>query len=162
MDIDGKSRGKHGSVDHVSYASSIDTIPFVIMRRVFLFLDIDSLLALENTSHNLADYVSLFWEEFCLKRGYGTEATVLCVAWEVNPASFYSYEKASQLCNDPVRKWRLLATRKYLVDNFKCVICEEFLRDMCGLNGFKFAHDVLLCHPSCIENFSIYLKNDVV
>lgn len=140
----------------------LESLPDVVLKMILGFLDIKSLIALERVNHALSESICKYWKEYCLNRGLTKDPTPICVGWNVNPCSKFSYDKALQLCNDPIKKWRVLAIRNYLKTSFKCVICEEFLRDVCGVNGVYLQHDILLCHPRCMDIFLLNVRNNVV
>ena len=140
----------------------LESLPDVVLKIVLRFLDIKSLIALERVNHTLSDNVCKYWKVYCLKRCLTKDPTPICVGWNVNPLSKFSYDRAIQVCRDPIKKWRVLAIRNHLKINFKCVICEEFLRDMCGVNGVYLEHDILLCHPRCMNIFLVNVRNNVV
>ena len=140
----------------------LESLPDVVLKIVLGFLDIKSLIALERVNHTLSYIVCKYWKEYCLKRGLTKDPTPICVGWNVNPLSKFSYDKAIQVCSDPIKKWRVLGIRNHLKTSFKCVICEEFLQDMCGVNGVYLEHDILLCHPRCMDIFLVHVRNNVV
>ncbi len=141
---------------------SFQNLPTVVLNKVMDYLDVDSLVSLEKTNHAVLNIVSSYWQKYCKKMGLSKDPTPLCVAWKVNPLSLYSYENAVRLCEDPTRKWRLMAIRDDLRKNYKCLNCKEWLRDICGVNGIYFEHDILLCTPECYNFFTLYVRNDVV
>ena len=140
----------------------LESIPDIVLKIVLGVLDFESLIALERVNHVLSESICKFWKEYCVKRGLTRDPTPICVGWNVNPSSKFSYDKAVEVCNDPIKKWRVLAVRNHLKISFKCVICEEFLRDMCGVNGVYLEHDILLCHPRCMDIFLVNVRSNVV
>ena len=141
---------------------SLETLPVVVVIKLLDYLDIKSLVSLENTSHVLANIVSNNWKKYCHRMHLTSNPTPLCTAWKVNKLSVYAYDKANSLCDHPVNKWKELALRCYWRSSYKCIICNSFIRDICGVNGVYFEHDILLCYPQCYGMFTLNVRADVV
>ena len=146
----------------LSCVFSLDNLPRHIITKIFSFLDISDLISLESMSRRTLEHVTHFWKTYCQRYKLAGDPTPLCVGWELNQMSLYSYDSAVALCKHPVKKWRLLAVRCFLRDCYRCVICCQHLKDRNSVDGFYFKHDVLLCYPQCYEIFTLNFQLDMV
>eukprot|EP00794_Sanderia_malayensis_P011977 gene11977-13214_t len=124
---------------------SFEYLPAVVINKILESLDIETLLSLEKTCHKLLDIVKKYWQVYCKRNKVLEDPSPLCVAWNVNPKSIFSFDNAVQYCENPESRWKVMSIRFALTKDRKCIICKTDLRDMCGLNGLYFEHDLLLC-----------------
>ena len=141
---------------------SLDTLPKDILIKVAFHLGIRDLMCLENTNKTLREFVLQYWKIFCERSCIVSDPTPLCVGWPLNALSLYSFDNAAMFCQDPIRKWRVAATRSLLVGTFCCVICGQHLKDRMSVDGIYFNHDVLLCFPDCYHIFTVNINGPVV
>ena len=146
----------------VSKNLSLDLLPKDVLVKIASSLNIRDLMSLEKTCKPLKDFVQHYWRTFCERTSISNDPTPLCVGWQLNPYSLYSYDNAVMCCQDPVKKWRLSAMRSLLVGRFCCVICGQHLKDRMSVDGIYFNHDVLLCFPDCYHIFTVNINSPVV
>ncbi len=142
--------------------NKLDSLPRHILNKILSFLGISDLIAVEQVNRRLWSNVSLFWKSYCYRFELKGDPTPLCVGWGLNDISLFSYDRAVALCEHPVKKWRLLAVRCFLRNCYRCIICRQHLKDRNSVDGFYFAHDVLLCYPQCYEIFTINFQLEMV
>ena len=138
--------------------SNIYSLPLEVLEQIFEYEDPITLLSLERTCKLLFSVVSRFWETYCRRKRLKKYPTPLCIGWNLDNDSAYSYEKAVQLSKDPDQKWRTVAVRSFLCANQQCVFCKV----PCSANQtVQCETDILLC-ARCLPHFSITITHDVV
>ena len=141
---------------------TIDALPKDIWRKIFFYLDFDDLFQLEDTCERLRELVLSYWRVVCEREILLEDPTPLCVGWPLNIYSMYSFDNAVEFCFNSSKKWRLVALRHLLIDGFRCVICQQHLKDRLSVDGVYFKHDILLCFPECYRIFTVNINEDMV
>lgn len=148
--------------DSLPFQTTLDVLPKDILHKVFSYLCLSDLICLEYSSQQLRYAVMPFWKLYCERYDLRKDPTPLCVGWQLNDKSLYSYDNAVTFCNYSVKRWRLLAIRCFLVETYRCVICGQHLKDRLSVDGFYFKHDVLLCFPDCYNIFTMNVNDKMV